>query len=68
MIGCLIILAAVLAFNRIERLEELLHKQQETIEQQQTAIMMQQMENKLLKSIMYPRNWNKKKKHQTYIE
>lgn len=56
MIGCLIILAAVLAFNRIERLEELLHKQQETIEQQQTAIMMQQMENKLLKSIMYPKN------------
>lgn len=56
MLGCVIILAAILAYLRIERLEDIIHKQQDTIEEQQQAIMMQQVENQLLKRLIYQPN------------
>lgn len=54
--GCVIVLATVLAFNRIERLEEVIIEQDKTIKVQNEAIMMQKMENTMLKQMIYPRN------------
>lgn len=54
--GCVIVLAAVLGFNRIERLESIVIEQEKTIKTQQEAIMLQRVENSMLKQITYPRN------------
>ena len=54
--GCVIVLATVLAFNRIERLEDLIIEQDKTIKMQNEAIMMQRVENSMLKQMVYPRN------------
>jgi len=54
--GCLIITATILGYNRIEKLEELVKDQQQTIELQDKAIAMRTFENQILKSIMYPKN------------
>ena len=54
--GCVIVLATVLGFNRIERLEELIIEQDKTIKIQNEAIMIQKVENTMLKQIIYPRN------------
>lgn len=49
MLGCVIIVAVLLAYNHITRLEDLVIKQQETIEIQNQAIMMRNLENSLLR-------------------
>lgn len=54
--GCLIVLATVLGFNRIERLQDIVVEQDKTIKIQQEAIMMQRVENTMLKQMVYPRN------------
>ena len=54
--GCLIVLATVLGFNRIQRLEDVIIEQDKTIKMQNEAIMMQRVENSMLKQMMYPRN------------
>lgn len=54
--GCVIVLATVLGFNRIERLESIIVEQDKTIKTQHEAIMMQRVENSMLKQILYPRN------------
>ena len=54
--GCVIVLAAVLGFNRIERLQDIIIEQDKTIKQQHEAIMMQRVENSMLKQMIYPRN------------
>lgn len=54
--GCLIVLATVLGFNRIERLQDIVVEQDKTIKMQQEAIMMQRVENSMLKQMIYPRN------------
>ena len=54
--GCVIVLAAVLGFNRIERLESIIIEQDKTIKTQHEAIMMQRVENSMLKQMIYPRN------------
>lgn len=51
MLGCVIIVAVLLAYNHITRLEDLVIKQQETIETQQQAIALQKLENNLLKGM-----------------
>ena len=48
-LGCVIMLAAYLGFNKIQRLEDLVIKQQETIELQKTAIEWQRVETQLLR-------------------
>ena len=54
--GCVIVLATVLGFNRIERLEDIIIEQDKTIKTQNEAIMMQRVENSMLKQMIYPRN------------
>ena len=54
--GCLIVLVTVLGFNRIERLQDIVVEQDKTIKMQQEAIMMQRVENSMLKQMIYPRN------------
>lgn len=54
--GCLIVLATVLGFNRIQRLEDVIIEQDKTIKIQNEAIMMQRVENSMLKQMIYPRN------------
>ena len=54
--GCVIVLATVLGFNRIERLENIIIEQDKTIKTQNEAIMMQRVENSMLKQMIYPRN------------
>jgi len=54
--GCVIVLATVLGFNRIERLQEIVIEQDKTIKQQHEAIMLQRVENSMLKQMIYPRN------------
>lgn len=54
--GCVIVLATVLGFNRIERLQDLIIEQDKTIKQQHEAIMLQRVENSMLKQMIYPRN------------
>lgn len=54
--GCLIVLATVLGFNRIQRLEDVIIEQDKTIKMQQEAIMMQRVENSMLKQLSFPRN------------
>lgn len=54
--GCLIVLATVLGFNRIQRLEDVIIEQDKTIKMQQEAIMMQRVENSMLKQLTFPRN------------
>ena len=54
--GCVIVLATVLGFNRIERLQDIIIEQDKTIKQQHEAIMMQRVENSMLKQMIYPRN------------
>ena len=49
-------LATVLGFNRIERLEGIIVEQDKTIKMQNEAIMMQKVENTMLKQMIYPRN------------
>jgi uncharacterized coiled-coil protein SlyX len=46
----------VLGFNRIERLEDIIIEQDKTIKTQNEAIMMQRVENSMLKQMIYPRN------------
>lgn len=53
--GCVIVMAVILAFNHIQRLEDLIIKQDNTIKLQNEAIMMQRVENSMLKQIIYPR-------------
>lgn len=48
--GCVIVVAVVLAFNRIEKLQDVIIKQQQTIELQDQAIKMQKLENTLLRA------------------
>lgn len=50
LLGCVIVVAVVLAFNRIEKLQDVIVKQQQTIELQDKAIRMQQLENSILKA------------------
>jgi hypothetical protein len=50
-LGCVIIVAVILAVQHINRLEDLIIKQQDTIETQHEAIMMQRLENSLLKRV-----------------
>ena len=54
--GCIIVLATILGFNRIQRLEDLIIEQDITIKMQNEAIMMQRVENSMLKQMIYPRN------------
>lgn len=54
--GCIIVLATILGFNRIQRLEDLIIEQDKTIKMQNEAIMMQRVENSMLKQMIYPRN------------
>lgn len=56
LLGCLIVLATVLGFNRIQRLEDVIIEQDKTIKIQNEAIMIQRVENSMLKQIVYPRN------------
>ena len=56
LLGCLIVLATVLGFNRIQRLEDVIIEQDKTIKIQNEAIMIQRVENAMLKQIVYPRN------------
>ena len=49
-------LATVLGFNRIQRLEDVIIEQDKTIKMQQEAIMMQRVENSMLKQLTFPRN------------
>lgn len=51
LLGCVIMLATYLGFNKIQRLEELVIKQQDTIELQKTAIEWQRVENNMLRMI-----------------
>ena len=53
--GCVIVTATILAFNHIRRLEELLIKQQDTIEIQDQAIHMIKLENSILKATLQNR-------------
>jgi hypothetical protein len=50
LLGCVIVVAVVLAFNRIEKLQDVIIKQQQTIELQDQAIKMQKLENTLLRA------------------
>lgn len=54
--GCIIILATIFGFNRIQRLEDVIVEQDKTIKMQNEAIMMQRVENSMLKQMVYPRN------------
>lgn len=54
--GCIIILATIFGFNRIQRLEDVIIEQDKTIKMQNEAIMMQRVENSMLKQMVYPRN------------
>ena len=54
--GCIIILATIFGFNRIQRLEDVIVEQDKTIKMQNEAIMMQRVENSMLKQMAYPRN------------
>jgi len=49
LLGCVIVTAVILGFNRIERLEDIIIKQQETIDLQEDAINMQRIENQMLR-------------------
>lgn len=49
LLGCVIVTAVIMGFNRIERLEDIIIKQQDTIEQQDKAISMQRLENQVLR-------------------
>jgi CHASE3 domain sensor protein len=50
LLGCVIVVAVVLSFNRIEKLQDIIIKQQQTIELQDQAIQMQKLENTLLRA------------------
>lgn len=52
----LLILTLVLSYNHIEKLEDLIHEQQETIETQQQAIDMQRLHNMLMNRIYSNQN------------
>ena len=54
--GCVVILATIFGFNRIQRLEDLIKEQDQVIKTQHQAIMMQRVENSMLKQMIYPRN------------
>lgn len=54
--GCVVVLATILAYNRMHRLEDLIIEQDKTIKIQNEAIMMQRVENTMLKQMIYPRN------------
>jgi hypothetical protein len=56
LLGCLIITATMLAYNRIEKLEDLVRKQQETIDMQTKAINLRNFENQMLRNMLGPRN------------
>lgn len=49
LLGCVIVTATIMAVNRIERLEDIIVKQQDTIEQQEKAIAMQRLETQMLR-------------------
>lgn len=46
----------MLAYNRIEKLEDLVRKQQETIDMQTKAINLRNFENQMLRNMLGPRN------------
>ena len=52
--GCLMITAAILAYNRIEKLEDIILKQQETIEIQNQAILLKNIETQIIRNIYSP--------------
>ena len=49
LLGCVVVTAVILGINRIERLEDIIIKQQETIDLQDEAINMQRIENQMLR-------------------
>ena len=54
LLGCVIIIATILGYNRIERLEDIIIKQNETIQKQNQAIHIQRVENTMLRNVAYP--------------
>lgn len=54
LLGCVIIIATILGYNRIERLEDIIIKQNETIQKQNQAIQIQRVENTMLRNVAYP--------------
>ena len=54
LLGCVIIIATILGYNRIERLEDIIIKQNETIQKQNQAIQIQRVENIMLRNVAYP--------------
>lgn len=48
---CLFILTVILSYNHIEKLEDIIHKQQQTIETQQQAIDIQRLHNMLMNRV-----------------
>lgn len=51
-LGCTIVTAIILAYNHIEKLEKLIRDQQETIEIQQHAIGMKNIETNMYKNML----------------
>lgn len=54
LLGCVIIIATILAFNKIEKLQDIIVKQNETIQIQNQAIQLQRVENTMLRNVAYP--------------
>jgi len=54
LLGCVIIIATILAFNKIEKLQDIIVKQDETIQIQNQAIQLQRVENTMLRNVAYP--------------
>ena len=54
LLGCVIIIATILGYNRIEKLEDIIIKQNETIQIQNQAIQIQRVENTMLRNVAYP--------------
>ena len=54
LLGCVIVIATILGFNRIEKLEDTIVKQHETIQLQNQAIQLQRVENTMLRNVVYP--------------
>lgn len=54
LLGCVIIIATILAFNKIEKLQDIIVKQNETLQIQNQAIQLQRVENTMLRNVAYP--------------
>jgi CHASE3 domain sensor protein len=50
LLGCVIIAATIISYNHIKRLEDIIIKQNDTIQLQQKAIELRNYENALLKA------------------